>query len=319
MVKRILLHKVSAQYLGRGWLFLLLVCGLSVALTTVSAELKAQTLRESLKQRRQQHQLQSAQFKQLAPREYAYGTQDKQTLDIYPAQVRGAQLAPVIVMVHGGAWRTGDKRNSGVVENKWQHWGAQGAMVVSLNYRLLPEAKPDQQVSDVALAMAWLQRELPALGGDPQRIILMGHSAGAHLISLLSVSTSLQQQFALHPWRLSIALDSAVYDVPNLMQARHLPLYDAAFGKDSRYWLQMSPLVQMQQATFPFISVCSSQRRDGACQQAQGFVDKARSLGSAAELVAVDLSHGEINHLLGSAGAYTNTVDALIAKLIGSL
>lgn len=319
MVKRNYLQKVAGRIMAAVQITTPFSCLLLFSLLMQTGVASAQTLRERLQQKRQQHQSQSASVNLPAPREYAYGTLVQQKLDVYQAPHQASGLAPVIVMVHGGGWRHGDKRSPGLLENKWQHWGAQGTLLVSVNYRLLPETKPDGQVADVATALAWLQRELPALGGDPKRLILMGHSAGAHLITLLSASTALQQQFALQPWQLSVALDSAVYDIPTLMQARHLPLYDAAFGNQLSYWQQLSPLSQLQAGLAPFLAICSSQRRDGACQQAQTFVDKARSTGARAELLPVDLSHGEINHLLGGAGSYTSAVDALIGKLIGTL
>lgn len=319
MLKRINLHKVAAMasFLSdfRFWLSLLLLISCN-CMPEISL---AQSLRERLQQRRQHSQQASAQTTAAQVQELAYGPDARQKLDIYRPPASTAQLAPVIVMVHGGGWRIGDKRHAAVVENKLHHWRPQGVMLVSLNYRMLPEAKPDQQVADIALALAWLQRELPALGGDPNRLLLMGHSAGAHLISLLSASSALQQQYQLRSWRLSIALDSAAYDVTAIMQRRHPALYDDAFGTQLSYWQAMSPLQQLQHAMPPFIAVCSSQRRDGACQQAQAFVDKARQQGGKAETLPVNLSHGEINRELGSPGAYTQALDALLNQLIGAL
>ncbi len=319
MLRHINLHKVAAIATLQNYPVVWLSLFMLISLNLLADSAAAQSLRERMQQRRQAGQTQLAPVSPAQAQEYAYGTDVRQKLDIYRPAPHSTQLAPVMVMVHGGAWRIGDKRHAAVVENKLAHWGPQGVMLVSLNYRMLPEAKPDQQVADIALALAWLQRELPGLGGDPSRLMLVGHSAGAHLISLLTASPGLQQQYHLQSWRLSIALDSAAYDVTAIMQRRHPNFYDEAFGQQAGYWQAMSPLLQLQHSSLPFIAVCSSQRRDGACQQAQAFVSKLRSLGGKAELLAMDLSHGEINQELGRPGAYTAALDGLIAQLIGAL
>lgn len=153
-----------------------------------------------------------------------------QRMDIYaPADARNA---PVIFMVHGGGWRGGSKSAPGVVENKTAYWLARGYVVVSADYRLLPETAPLGQAEDVARAIAAAQREVVRLGGDPKRFVLMGHLAGAHLVALLSADPSPALKAGARPWRGAVLLDSAAYDVPEIMSGKHLPLYDAAFGGD---------------------------------------------------------------------------------------
>lgn len=116
----------------------------------------------------------------------AYGPDEKQRMDVYiPAMAKGA---PVIFMVHGGAWRVGDKAGRGVVENKVARWVPKGIIFISANYRLLPGADPLVQAGDIALAMAKAQANAEKWGGDPAKFVLMGHSAGAHLVSLVSAN-----------------------------------------------------------------------------------------------------------------------------------
>jgi arylformamidase len=88
-------------------------------------------------------------------RDVAYGGDSRQRFDVYvPAQ---AKNAPVIFMVHGGAWRTGDKAAKSVVENKVSRWVPMGFIFISANYRLLPETDPLEQARDVARAIAAAQ------------------------------------------------------------------------------------------------------------------------------------------------------------------
>lgn len=241
-----------------------------------------------------------------------YGNAAKETFDVYaPAR---AQAAPVIFMVHGGGWRIGDKAARGVVQNKVAHWVPRGFIVISIDYPMLPDTPPLQQARDVALALAVAQRDAAQWGGDAGRFVLMGHSAGAHLVSLISAEPSLATSQGASPWLGTVALDSAAFNVTRIMQGRHLRLYDEAFGSDPSTWAAVSPLVQLHAKIAPFLAVCSSQRRN-SCEQARGFASKARGFGARVEVLPEDLKHSQINDQLGLASDYTAKVDAFLASL----
>ncbi len=253
-------------------------------------------------------------------RDVAYGSDPAQRMDVYlpsPAPAgssRGA--APVILMVHGGGWRHGDKTNARVVENKVRRWVARGFVLVSVNYRLQQSVNPLQQADDVALALALAaaQARATAWGADPARFILMGHSAGAHLVALLSSAPQQALAAGAQPWLGTVVLDSAALEVPHIMTARHLGLYDRAFGQDTALWVRASPSHQLGRDARPMLLVCSS-RRDDACEQARLFAGRAAALGVRAEPLPQALSHGEINADLGKPGAYTDAVEAFMGSL----
>lgn len=241
-----------------------------------------------------------------------YGQDARQRMDVYlPAH---ATAAPVIFMVHGGAWRLGDKAADAVVSHKVARWVNSGYVFVSTNYKMLPDAGPLEQARDVARALAQAQSQAASWGADPSRFILMGHSAGAHLVALLTASPTAAQALGVRPWLGSVLLDSAALDVVRIMDDRHHRFYDQAFGKDPAYWAAASPWHALNALARPFLAVCSSRRSD-ACAQARPFVDKARSLGVPAQLLEQDLSHTEINAQLGQAGRYTEAVDAFMSRL----
>lgn len=242
----------------------------------------------------------------------AYGADRRQRLDVYAQP--GLSGAPVVFMVHGGAWRTGDKTMSRVVQNKLDHWGPRGIVFISVNYRMLPEADVLTQAADVSAALKFAQREASRWGGDPQRFVLMGHSAGGHLIAWLAADPAAAQATGLLPPLGSVALDSAVSDVPALMSDRHLPLYDKAFGQDPAFWSRTSPQGRLSTGVRPLMLVCSTRRRD-ACPQAGGFASRARALGGRTSVLPLPLKHSEINEQLGQEGAYTRAVDAFLAGL----
>ncbi|MES2349443.1 MAG: alpha/beta hydrolase [Pseudomonadota bacterium] len=242
----------------------------------------------------------------------SYGAGRLQRYDVYLPPRAGH--APVIFMVHGGAWRTGDKANAQVVRNKVSRWTARGIIVVSINYRLLPEASVAVQAEDVAGALAAVQAGASGWGGDRDKFVLMGHSAGAHLVALLAASPSAAISRGAAPWLGTVSLDSAAMDVPGLMQQRHFPLYDQAFGKDPASWTGVSPLAQLKPGGAPLLAVCSSRRRD-ACPQSQGFASGAGKLGIRALVLPQDKSHREINEALGQPGPYTDAVESFLSSL----
>lgn len=249
----------------------------------------------------------------MVKRNIAYGTDEAQRMDVYiPAN---AQHAPVMLMVHGGGWRRGDKAMSRVVENKVKRWLPKGLIFVSVNYRMLPKADPLVQANDVALALAKAQSLAPDWGGDSQRFILMGHSAGAHLIALITANPDIIHQQGAQPWLATIMLDSGGYDIEKTMSSHHFSLYDQTFGSDPKFWQSTSPSYQLKQKTVPILAVCSTQRKDQPCKQAQAFIDKAQSFGSQASLLPEAMSHGEINAHLGLESEYTNKVEEFMQSV----
>ena len=245
-------------------------------------------------------------------RDLSYGSDAAQRFDVYaPKQAQGA---PVIFLVHGGGWKHGDKGMGRVVENKVARWVPKGFIVVSTNYRMLPGTLPLDQAKDVAKALATVQAKAAEWGGDRAKVVLMGHSAGAHLVSLITASPTLAAEQGAAPWLGTVALDSAAFDVVQIMEGRHMRLYDPAFGKDPAYWRAASPYHVLTKAGAPMLEVCSS-RRDDSCAQARRFAGKAQPLGMRTQVLEEDYSHGEINFKLGEPGAYTDAVEAFLRGL----
>jgi len=238
----------------------------------------------------------------------AYGTDAAQRLDVYIPP--GARNAPILIMVHGGAWMIGDKANTGSIENKLKHWLTRGWIVVSVNYRMLPDAMAYEQAQDVAEAVQWAQGYAEDWGGDPRKIILMGHSAGAHLVALVSSNPEMVGQ----PWAGTVVLDSAAMQVSATMAGRHPRFYDQAFGTDPAYWAKASPMDQWTPKAVPMMLVCSTKRPDDPCDDARRFQAEAKAGGRDMPVLPQDLTHADINRTLGLPGAYTDWVDAFISN-----
>jgi arylformamidase len=242
----------------------------------------------------------------------AYGSDRLQRMDVYLPAPRRVD-APLIVMVHGGAWIIGDKSMRRVYQNKVNRWVPRGFIFVSVNNRMVPDADPLQQADDVAHALAEIQRRAPSWGGDPREIILMGHSAGAHLVALLGADPERARRAGAMPWLATIALDSGAMDVSVIMHSRHYRFYDKAFGADPEYWRRVSPTSAMTSRATPMLVVCST-RRENSCPQAAAFSQAAARQHVRAQVEPEDLSHEQINETLGAPGAYTDAVEKFMAS-----
>lgn len=246
----------------------------------------------------------------------SYGHDPRQRMDVYlPAQAQGA---PVLLLVHGGGWQQGDKAQRRLVQNKVTHWLGQGVVLVSVNYRMLPDTLPDMQARDVAQALAQAQQQAATWGGDARRFVLMGHSAGAHLAALVAASPVGLRAAGAQPVLGTVVIDSGAMDVVQTLQSRHAPLFDAAFGADPSYWRAVSPQHQLRAGAAPVQVVCSSLRRS-PCLRAQQFARHGHSLGVRVEVLPQALSHGDINEQLGLPGPYTGAVDGFLRSLPGWL
>ncbi|MFT4254308.1 MAG: alpha/beta hydrolase [Caulobacter sp.] len=241
----------------------------------------------------------------------AYGPAAVQAVDVYVPP--GARDAPVIVMVHGGAWKIGDKANTGSIENKLKYWLPKGYVFVSVNYRLLPEAMAYEQAQDVAQAMRWVQGHAADWGASDRRVVLMGHSAGAHIVALLSSKPDMVGK----PWAGTVVLDSAAMKISTVMQGRHPRFYDEAFGGDPAGWAKASPMDQWTPAAVPMFVVCSTKRPDKPCDDAKAFQAQVQKAGKAMPILPQALSHADINRTLGLPSAYTQAVDGWVKQRAG--
>lgn len=243
-----------------------------------------------------------------------YGSDPLQALDVYTD--RNFNNKPVIFMVHGGAWRIGDKKSRVLVKNKVSRWVPKGFVIISSNYRMLPDADPIEQSRDVARALAFAQSNAKTWGGDPSQFILMGHSAGAHLIALLAAApSSYFKEFGVKPFLGAVTLDSAAFDVVKIMESKHARFYDKAFGSSHDDWKKASPGHHLSSRSVAMFVVCSTRRRN-SCQQANAFVEKIASFGVRAVMLEKNLSHRELNKYLGLENDYTNKIESFMLSLI---
>src|SRR5437899_688224 len=145
---------------------------------------------------------------------YADKADERQVLDVYsPAN---AKNLPVVFWIHGGGWQTGDKTD---VQIKPQAFMDKGFVFVSTNYRLLPSVDMATIVRDVAKSIRWVHEHIADYGGDPERLLIMGHSAGAQLAALICTDARYlkAEGLSLRIIKGCVPVDGDTYDVPAII------------------------------------------------------------------------------------------------------
>jgi acetyl esterase/lipase len=226
-------------------------------------------------------------------------------LDVF-APGTGEHL-PVLVWIHGGGWRIGDKSN---VQRKPAAFNQAGYVFVSINYRLHPTANFADQAGDVARAISWVKNHAPDFGGDPGRIFVMGHSAGAHLAALVGTDARYLESVGLKLSDLSgvILLDGAGYDIPRQVREAALPrikeLYTTVFSEDEAKQREASPITHVARGRNipPFLILHVATRRD-ARAQSEALAARLRGAGVEARVIPAEgKTHMTINRELGMPG-----------------
>lgn len=108
---------------------------------------------------------------------------DRHVLDVYTPQKASATKRAVVVFIHGGSWNSGNKNIYTFVGRRLAR---HDMVAVIINYRLSPAVQVPDQADDCARAVQWVSQHIGDYGGDPSRIFVMGHSAGAGLAALLA-------------------------------------------------------------------------------------------------------------------------------------
>lgn len=144
------------------------------------------------------------------------GTDDpRQTLDVYASP--DAKNLPVVFWIHGGGWQAGDKSD---VKLKPQTFMDKGFVFVSINYRLLPAVDMATLTRDVAKAFRWTEDHAAEYGGDPKRVLVGGHSAGAQLAALICTDDRYlkAEGVSFDVLKGCVPVDGDTYDVPAIIE-----------------------------------------------------------------------------------------------------
>jgi acetyl esterase/lipase len=235
-----------------------------------------------------------------------YGKDEKQKLDVYTP--KGAKGLPVVVFVHRGEWTKGDKAE---VSYKPKFFTENGVVFVSTNYRLYPAARHPAHVADVAAAVRWVHDRIAEYGGDPKKVVLMGHSAGCHLSTLVALDPKYLAAVKLTPADLRgvVAWSGGAYDlVDKVAQGGSYRQHIInAFGPDEAVWKDASPVTHAKNGgTAPPFLFASHEKGSPAHQAAERLAGLIRDAKGKAEVIVLeDRTHQTAIHLIGAPGDKT--------------
>jgi acetyl esterase/lipase len=183
-------------------------------------------------------------------RDVQYGPAARNRLDIFTADPPGSAAKPVLMFVHGGGFVRGDKRVPGTpFHDNIGAWAARHGMVgVTVTYRLAPDAPWPSGPEDVAAAVRWVRAHIAEHGGDPARLFLMGHSAGATHVTTYVAQPAFQD--ADGPGLAGVIASSGIYDVGAYPRN---PNQDAYFGTDESLYADRSPLGGLTRSPLPLL------------------------------------------------------------------
>jgi acetyl esterase/lipase len=212
-----------------------------------------------------------------------FANPQRQNLDVYlPAE--GTNF-PVVFLTFGGAFRNGEKSRLAYLARTLAR---EGLGVVAINYRTT-DGSPQQvvhpgHVQDVAQAFAWTYRHIAEYGGDPNQIVLMGHSSGGSLVSMLATDPQYLATHGLSPdvIRGVIGVSSGLYDQRRLFTDPNGPFEDV-FGNPDQHW-EASPLRHVDGTQPPFLVLYASNDNPGFAEDSTVFYEALVQAGSQAEL-----------------------------------
>ncbi len=240
---------------------------------------------------------------------YAEPANERQTLDVYAPE--NAKDLPVVFWIHGGGWQGGDKMSA---HAKPKAFVGKGYVFVSTNYRLLPDVDMETIVRDVAKSIHWVHDHIAEYGGDPKRLVVMGHSAGAQLAALICTDVRYlkAEGLSLAIIKGCVPVDGDTYDVPLMIEtgtARRKALgqpnpkfgHYEKFGSDPVKYRNFSAVnhVARDKGISPFLLLYVADHPDTSAQ--------ARRLGSALNAAGIpaklfgakNTEHSKINENLG--------------------
>ena len=207
-------------------------------------------------------------------------------LDVYQPKTEAATLRPVVLFIHGGSWNSGSKDDF-IYKAIGRRLARQGFVGVVISYRLSPQALVPQQADDCARALAWTVANIKHYGGDPARIVLMGHSAGGGLAALLATgSDTLLAKHGLPRTAAHAVLldDPAGLDMLDYLTKMQYPgdaQYLVPFGKDPAVWRQASALYHVRAGTPPYSLYIGGETYPSIKESSEKFRQRLTQLGQA--------------------------------------
>lgn len=210
---------------------------------------------------------------------------ERHILDVYSPKKNAPTAAgyPVVLFIHGGSWTSGNKNIYTFIGRRL---AKQGVVAVVINYRLAPPVHVPEQAADCARALAWTVANIKQYGGDPQRVFVMGHSAGGGLAALLATDDELLARNGLpqNPVRGAIMDDPAGLDMYNYLKEMKYEgdaKYKVPFGNDPAVWKEVSAIYKIKPNLPPFIFYIGGETYPSISGSSGRFRDQLKATGQA--------------------------------------
>jgi acetyl esterase/lipase len=225
----------------------------------------------------------------------------KHRLDLFVPP--GAEKHPVLIFVHGGSWRTGDRHAAaGVYRRLGRRFANKGILTAVISYRLAPDNKHPASVRDVARAIAAVMRNAERYGGDRSRVFIMGHSAGAHLVALAACDPEWLFEARVDTRSIAGVIGiSGPYDVARL--GKEAPgLVGSVFSAEPSVWSRASPATYLgHRSVPPFLVAWANDDPESLRAQGRVFADALKANGTnVKEVVAEERNHFTVIMRLGA-------------------
>ena len=222
-------------------------------------------------------------------------------LDIYKTNT-SAKEKPIILFVHGGGWKRGDKSES---VKKGKYFAENGYIFISINYPLFPYAGYKAQAESVARAVAWTYKHAEGYNGSRKDIILMGHSSGGHLVALIATDDSYLKSvnLGLKNIRETILIDAAGLDILRIKRSHPRAfsiIYNPVFGNDPKILKRASPIAHIRDDKYipPFLIFHSTFNRK-ISQPSKDFFNRAHKKNTRTRIYGIRANHFKINNRIG--------------------
>ena len=213
-------------------------------------------------------------------------------LDVYQPTGKTAAPRPVVLFIHGGNWNSGSKDDF-LYKAIGRRLARQGFVGVVMSYRLSPQVLVPQQAQDCARALAWTVQHIGEYGGDPGRIVLLGHSAGGGLAALLALgSDSLLAPHGLPANAVHAALldDPAGLDMLDYLTKLQYPgdgQYLIPFSRDPAVWRAASAIYHVRAGAPPISLYIGGETFPSIRSSSRRFADRLVQLGAAPKYVVL--------------------------------
>ena len=229
---------------------------------------------------------------------------DKDKLDLYLPE--GRTGFPVVVFFHGGGLRNGDKDASSHVG---QAFAASGIGAAIVNYRLSPDVSHPAHAQDAARSVAWVHANISEHGGDPEKVFLAGHSAGAYLAVLLVLDDRYLGEHTLQPTSLAGSMPiSGFFYVDEVAPDRPKEVW----GEEPAGWLDASPAEYLRTDAPPLLLVYADGDDAWRREQNERLADALRAKGHA-DVAAVQISNRDHQGIWKSLAVDDVTLDQMVA------